>query len=204
MSNITIRTNRKDNLMKYPPKFWLTLLVAIILWSVAQAATSEKVTLWVPITWRYMPYTDGWAWIPDVPFPGVAFSAEIPSEFSYSLPRRRQTPDIQTETCRGDPAVKYCRIKVREEDVSLVIKAIPEEEVPQDDHLLIVALTVFRDKNGKVNNLAVKEKFEAIRDDVVNAPLEERQKIRRVLDYMVLVGLSTQTALEIETSLNLP
>lgn len=88
--------------------------------------------LWVPIVWRDKQIP---GWYPDMP-DGVDWSAEVPSELDSRLPMRIG-PDAPRGTCQGDPAVRFCRVRVPEDQAARVTAAIAESDVPEVDRMLI-------------------------------------------------------------------
>jgi len=112
------------------------LIVVFLLASGAVQAAESRVELWVPLTGTG---TEDDPHRPDLP-EGIPFSAEIPSELDPALPTIEERESAPGGKCRGDPAVTYCPVQVREEDAPKVTKAVPITEVPKHDLLLIELL----------------------------------------------------------------
>lgn len=172
------------------------------------------IKIWVPITWRSgLPYCESpsdWGWWPDMP-DGIRWEADaLPEELDPNLPVRTARPDSMPQRCQGDPAVKYCRVRINATDLPKVRQYLQQKygkpdlsaDVPEEDRLLIGVCAV---PGGPMRNPdAVEAIFEAIRDEVVNAPLARRQRIKRVLIHAVHRGLPAARAERIRQRLNLP
>lgn len=97
----------------------------------------KMAVIWVPVAWCEIPDKSGWGWGADISF-DIPHSAKIPHESNPDLPRRIKSPDIQTETCLGDPAVKHCRVTILDDDdLKKIPNIIPESKVSEKDKVLV-------------------------------------------------------------------